>query len=168
VQVQPEARVQVQPVTVPGSGGGAPPASLGADSAGCPWSRGQETEPPRVAGDPQDGPKAMKGCPIPRKTRDAVRRQTPPAPTPGNRWPQPSAEDGQDTVGLDLAGGPVIAEISPKRQQGAWIILGKIGDPVFASGVRTRPSIAEPGCAATVKLVIIKSQPDLSVRLMPQ
>jgi len=136
-QVQPEARVQVQPVTVPGSV---------EPRAG--------TEPPRVAGDLKTGPKAMK-LPYSEENVAMLLRQAPAAPTPEPVPPQPSAEDGQDTVAwIWPAAGRVLAGFSEATNKGVDI-LGKIGDPVFASA-SGRVVYSGTGLRGYGKLVIIK------------
>jgi lipoprotein NlpD len=149
-QVQPEARVQVQPVTVPGS---VEARSLGADPRAAVEPRAG-TEPPRIAGDLKTGPKAMK-LPYSEENLAMLLRQTPPAPTPEPVPPQPSAEDGQDTVAwIWPAGGRVLAGFSEATNKGVDI-LGKIGDPVFASA-SGRVVYSGTGLRGYGKLVIIK------------
>jgi len=149
-QVQPEARVQVQPVTVPGS---VEARSLGADPRAAVEPRAG-TEPPRVAGDLKTGPKAMK-LPYSEENLAMLLRQAPPAPTPEPVPPQPSAEDGQDTVAwIWPAAGRVLAGFSEATNKGVDI-LGKIGDPVFASA-SGRVVYSGTGLRGYGKLVIIK------------
>lgn len=146
-QVQPEARVQVQPVIVPGS---VEARSLGADPrAGVEPRAG--TEPPRVAGDLKTGPKAIK-LPYSEQNLAMLLRQSPPTEP---LLPPPGAEDGQDTVAwMWPASGRVLAGFSEATNKGVDI-LGKIGDPVFASA-SGRVIFSGTGLRGYGKLVIIK------------
>jgi lipoprotein NlpD len=150
--VQPEARVQVQPVTVPGSVEARP---LGADPRAAVEPRAG-AEPPRVAGDLKTGPKAMK-LPYSEENLAMLLRQSPPKPesTPESLPSQPNAEDGQDTVAwIWPATGRVLAGFSEATNKGVDI-LGKIGDPVFASA-SGRVVYSGTGLRGYGKLVIIK------------
>jgi lipoprotein NlpD len=142
--VQPEAGVQVQPATVPGS---VEARSLGADPRAG-------TEPPRVAGELlKTGPKAMK-LPYSEENLAMLLRQSPP-PAPETLPPPPGAEDGQDTVAwIWPAAGRVLAGFSEPANKGVDI-LGKIGDPVFASA-SGRVIFSGAGLRGYGKLVIIK------------
>jgi len=144
-QVQPEARVQVQPVTVPGS---VEARSLGGDSrAGA--------EPPRAAGGLlKTGPKAMK-LPYSAENLAMLLRQSPPQPTAEPVAPQPGPEDGQDTVAwIWPATGRVLVGFSEATNKGVDI-LGKVGDPVFASA-SGRVVYSGVGLRGYGKLIIIK------------
>ena len=150
-QVQPDARVQVQPVTVPGS---VETRSLGGDSrAGAEPRAG--TEPPRPAGDLlKTGPKAMK-LPYSEENLAMLLRQSPPQPRAEPVAPQPGAEDGQDTVAwIWPAKGRVLAGFSEATNKGVDI-LGKVGDPVFASA-SGRVVYSGIGLRGYGKLIIIK------------
>ncbi len=148
-QVHPEARVQVQPVTVPGS---VEARSLGADPRAAVDPRAG-TEPPRVASNLKTGPKAMK-LPYSEENLAMLLRQSPPPSTPESP-PQPSAEDGQDTVAwIWPAAGRVLAGFSEPTNKGVDI-LGKVGDPVFASA-SGRVIFSGTGLRGYGKLVIIK------------
>jgi lipoprotein NlpD len=149
-QGQPEARVQVQPVIVPGS---VEARSLGGDSrAGAEPRAG--TEPPRASGDLKTGPKAMK-LPYSEENLAMLLRQSPPQPAAEPLQPQPGAEDGQDTVAwIWPATGRVLAGFSEATNKGVDI-LGKIGDPVFASA-SGRVVYSGTGLRGYGKLVIIK------------
>src|SRR5713226_1378114 len=150
VPVQGEARVQVQPATVPGS---VEARSIGADPRGGAAPRAG-TEP-RAAGDLlKIGPKAMK-LPYSEENLAMLLRQSPPPPAPQPAPPQPSAEDGQDTVAwMWPATGRVLAGFSEASNKGVDI-LGKIGDPVFASA-SGRVVYSGVGLRGYGKLVIIK------------
>jgi lipoprotein NlpD len=149
-QVPPEARVQVQPVPVPGS---VEARSLGADPRAAVEPRAG-TEPPRVSGDLKTGPKAMK-LPYSEENLAMLLRQSPPPTTPEPPAPQPRAEDGQDTVAwMWPAGGRVLAGFSEATNKGVDI-LGKVGDPVFASA-SGRVVYSGTGLRGYGKLVIIK------------
>ncbi len=142
-QAQPDARVQVHPVTVPGS---VEARSLGADSRAG-------TEPPRAGGDLKTGPKAMK-LPYSEENLAMLLRQSP-QPTAEPLPPQPGAQDGQDTVAwIWPAAGRVLAGFSETTNKGVDI-LGKIGDPVFASA-SGRVVYSGVGLRGYGKLVIIK------------
>ena len=150
-QVQPEARVQVQPVIVPGS---VEARSLGGDSRTGAEPRAG-TEPPRAAGGLlKTGPKAMK-LPYSEENLAMLMRQSPPQPTAVPVAPQPGAEDGQDTVAwIWPATGRVLAGFSEATNKGVDI-LGKVGDPVFASA-SGRVVYSGIGLRGYGKLIIIK------------
>jgi lipoprotein NlpD len=149
-QVQPEARVQVQPVTVPGS---VEARSLGADPRAAVEPRAG-AEPPRVSGDLKTGPKAMK-LPYSEENLAMLLRQSPPPTTPEAPPQQPRVEDGQDTVAwMWPASGRVLAGFSEATNKGVDI-LGKVGDPVFASA-SGRVVYSGVGLRGYGKLVIIK------------
>jgi lipoprotein NlpD len=146
VPVQSGAGVQVQPATVPGS---VEARSLGADPRAG-------TEAPRVGGDLKTGPKAMK-LPYSEENLAMLLRQSPPKPEPppDQLPPQPGAEDGQDTVAwMWPAAGRVLAGFSEPTNKGVDI-LGKVGDPVFASA-SGRVIFSGAGLRGYGKLVIIK------------
>jgi lipoprotein NlpD len=144
VAAQPEARVQVQPVTAPGS---VEARSIGTDPRAG-------TEPPRVSGDLKTGPKAMK-LPYSEENLAMLLRQSPQPPTPESLPQQPNAEDGQDTVAwIWPAAGRVLAGFSEPTNKGVDI-LGKVGDPVFASA-SGRVIFSGTGLRGYGKLVIIK------------
>jgi len=150
VPVQGEARVQVQPATVLGS---VEARSIGADPRGGAAPRAG-TEP-RAAGDLlKIGPKAMK-LPYSEENLAMLLRQSPPPPAPEPAPPQPSAEDGQDTVAwMWPATGRVLAGFSEATNKGVDI-LGKVGDPVFASA-SGRVVYSGIGLRGYGKLIIIK------------
>jgi len=149
-QVQSEARVQVQPVTVPGS---VEARSLGADPRAAVEPRAG-TEPPRVAGDLKTGPKAMK-LPYSAENLAMLLRQSPPQPTAEPVAPQPGPEDGQDTVAwIWPATGRVLVGFSEATNKGVDI-FGKVGDPVFASA-SGRVVYSGVGLRGYGKLIIIK------------
>jgi lipoprotein NlpD len=142
--VQGEARVQVQPAAVPGS---VEARSIGADP--------RAAVAPRAGGDLlKTGPKAMK-LPYSEENLAVLLRQSPTPPAPEPAPPQPSAEDGQDTVAwMWPATGRVLAGFSEAANKGVDI-LGKIGDPVFASA-SGRVVYSGTGLRGYGKLVIIK------------
>jgi lipoprotein NlpD len=108
------------------------------------------TEPPRVAGDLKTGPKAIK-LPYSEQNLAMLLRQSPPT----EPLPPPGAEDGQDTVAwMWPASGRVLAGFSEATNKGVDI-LGKIGDPVFASA-SGRVIFSGTGLRGYGKLVIIK------------
>ena len=150
-QGQPEARVQVQPVTVPGA---VEARSLGGDSRAGAEPRGG-TEPPRAAGDLlKTGPKAMK-LPYSEENLAMLLRQAPAQPKAEPATPQPGVEDGQDTVAwIWPATGRVLAGFSEATNKGVDIV-GKVGDPVFASG-SGRVVYSGTGLRGYGKLIIIK------------
>ena len=149
-QVQPEAGVQVQPAMVPGA---VEARALGADPRAAVEPRAG-TEPPRVSGDLKTGPKAMK-LPYSEENLAMLLRQSPPPPTPETLPQQPRAEDGQDTVAwMWPASGRVVAGFSEPTNKGVDI-LGKVGDPVFASA-SGRVIFSGMGLRGYGKLVIIK------------
>ena len=149
-QVPPEARVQVQPVIVPGSVEARP---LGGDSRAVAEPRAG-AEPPRASGDLKTGPKAMK-LPYSEENLAMLLRQAPPQPAAEPVAPQPGAEDGQDTVAwIWPAAGRVLAGFSEATNKGVDI-LGKVGDPVFASA-SGRVVYSGVGLRGYGKLIIIK------------
>jgi lipoprotein NlpD len=142
--------VQVLPANVPGSvearALGAGPRAAAQPRAGA--------EPPQVAGDLKTSPKAMK-LPYSEENLAMLLRQSPPTPTPESPSPPPSAEDGQDTVAwMWPASGRVLAGFSEATNKGVDI-LGKVGDPVFASA-SGRVVYSGTGLRGYGKLVIIK------------
>jgi lipoprotein NlpD len=144
-QVQPGAGVQVQPAMGPGA---VEARSIGADPRAA-------VQPPQIAsGLLKTGPKAMK-LPYSEENLAMLLRQSPPPPAPEPPSPQPSAEDGQDTVAwMWPATGRVLAGFSEATNKGVDI-LGKIGDPVFASA-SGRVVYSGVGLRGYGKLVIIK------------
>jgi lipoprotein NlpD len=142
--------VQVQPAMVPGT---VESRSLGGDprAAGQPRAG---AEPPQVAGDLKTGPKAMK-LPYSEQNLAMLLRQSPATTAPESPPPQPSAEDGQDTVAwMWPATGRVLAGFSEATNKGVDI-LGKVGDPVFASA-SGRVVYSGVGLRGYGKLIIIK------------
>jgi lipoprotein NlpD len=142
--------VQVQPATGPGA---VEARSIGADPrAGAAPRPGTE---PRAAGDLlKTGPKAMK-LPYSEENLAMLLRQSPAPPAPEPASPQPSAEDGQDTVAwMWPATGRVLAGFSEATNKGVDIV-GKIGDPVFASA-SGRVVYSGVGLRGYGKLIIIK------------
>ena len=147
VPAQPETGVQVQPVTVPGSLEARP---LVADPrAGA--------EAPRAAGDLlKTGPKAMK-LPYSEENLAMLQRQAPlkpdlkfePTPAP------PGSGDDPDRVDwIWPASGRILAGFSEATNKGVDI-LGKIGDPVYASAAG-RVVYSGTGLRGFGRLVIIK------------
>jgi lipoprotein NlpD len=136
--------VQVQPAMVPGT---VEARSLGADP--------RAVVPPQVAGDLlKTGPKAMK-LPYSEENLATLLRQSPARPAPESPPPQPSAEDGQDTVAwMWPATGRVLAGFSEATNKGVDIV-GKVGDPVFASA-SGRVVYSGVGLRGYGKLIIIK------------
>jgi lipoprotein NlpD len=143
--------VQVQPATGPGA---VEARSIGADPH-APVAPRAGTEPPRAGGDVlKTGPKAMK-LPYSEENLAMLLRQSPPPPAPEPASPQPSAEDGQDTVAwMWPATGRVLAGFSEATNKGVDIV-GKIGDPVFASA-SGRVVYSGVGLRGYGKLIIIK------------
>jgi lipoprotein NlpD len=138
------AGVQVQPVTVPGALEARP---LGADPRGA--------EAPRAAGDLlKTGPKAMK-LPYSEENLAMLLRQGPlplkfePTPLP------PGSGDDPDRVDwIWPSSGRILAGFSEATNKGVDI-LGKIGDPVYASAAG-RVVYSGTGLRGFGKLVIIK------------
>lgn len=122
---QPQAGVQVQPAIAPGAVEVRP---LG----GGPGSR---TEAPRVVpGLLKTGPKAMK-LPYSEENLAMLLRQSPPKPQSqlDSPTPPPVAVEGPDSVAwMWPASGRVLAGFSEATNKGVDIV-GKIGDPVYAS-----------------------------------
>ncbi len=149
-QVQPAAGVQVQPATGPGA---VEARSIGADPR--PGAAPRPGTEPRAAGDLlKTGPKAMK-LPYSEENLAMLLRQSPPPAAPEPASPQPSAEDGQDTVAwMWPATGRVLAGFSEATNKGVDIV-GKIGDPVFASA-SGRVVYSGVGLRGYGKLIIIK------------
>jgi lipoprotein NlpD len=142
--------VQVQPATIPGS---VEARSIGADPrAGAAPRAGAE---PRAGGDLlKTGPKAMK-LPYSEENLAMLLRQSPAPAAPEPASPQPSTEDGQDTVAwMWPATGKVLAGFSEATNKGVDIV-GKIGDPVFASA-SGRVVYSGVGLRGYGKLIIIK------------
>ena len=142
--------VQVQPATIPGS---VEARSIGADPrAGAAPRAGAE---PRAVGDLlKTGPKAMK-LPYSEENLAMLLRQSPAPAAPEPASPQPSTEDGQDTVAwMWPATGRVLAGFSEATNKGVDIV-GKIGDPVFASA-SGRVVYSGVGLRGYGKLIIIK------------
>src|SRR6266705_619844 len=136
-----------------------PPGTVEARSLGGDSRAGAEpragTEPPRGGGDLlKTGPKAMK-LPYSEENLAMLLRQSPPQAKAEPLTPQPGAEDGQDTVAwIWPATGRVLAGFSEATNKGVDI-LGKIGDPVFASA-SGRVVYSGTGLRGYGKLVIIK------------
>jgi lipoprotein NlpD len=142
--------VQVQPAMVPGT---VESRALGADPRAAAQPRAG-AQPPQVAGDLKTGPKAMK-LPYSEENLAMLLRQSPPTTVPESPSPPPSAEDGQDTVAwMWPATGRVLAGFSEATNKGVDI-LGKVGDPVFASA-SGRVVYSGTGLRGYGKLVIIK------------
>ncbi len=142
--------VQVRPAMVPGT---VESRSLGGDPRAAAQPRAG-AEPPQVAGDLKTGPKAMK-LPYSEQNLAMLLRQSPATTAPESPPPQPSAEDGQDTVAwMWPATGRVLAGFSEATNKGVDI-LGKVGDPVFASA-SGRVVYSGIGLRGYGKLIIIK------------
>ena len=125
VPAQPQTGVQVQPAIVPGTVEVRP---LGGEARA-------RTEAPRVVpGLLKAGPKAMK-LPYSEENLAMLLRQSPPAPRQQLESPTqpPVAAEGPDSVAwMWPASGRVLAGFSEATNKGLDIV-GKIGDPVYAS-----------------------------------
>ena len=148
---QADAGVQVQPIVTPGAVEG---RALGEQQS--------PAEQPRAAAEPREaarpellktGPKAMK-LPYSEDNVALVMRLSPPeAKAEAETAPGPSAQsDGVDWMWP--ASGKVLANL-PKGANKGVDILGKIGDPVFASAAG-RVVYSGTGLRGYGKLVIIK------------
>jgi len=155
-QAQPEASVQVQPIVVPGA---VEARSLGGDQRPAVESPRQTVEPKIPATEAprpellKAGPKAMK-LPYSEENLAAILRLSPPE-AKAEAEPAPGAT--QQTDGVDWmwpATGKVLAGL-PKGANKGVDILGKIGDPVFASA-SGRVVYSGTGLRGYGKLVIIK------------
>jgi lipoprotein NlpD len=148
VPAQPEAGVQVQPVTVPGALEARP---LGADSRAG-------TEGSRAAGDLlKTGPKAMK-LPYSEQNLAMLLRQAPLKPElklePTPLLPG-SVEEPDRVDWIWPASGRILAGFSEATNNKGVDIIGKIGDPVYASAAG-RVVYSGTGLRGFGKLVIIK------------
>ena len=157
VQVQPDAGVQVQAVVTPGA---VEARSLGGDTRAA-------TEPPRATVEPRaavaeaarpellkTGPKAMK-LPYSEENLALVLRQSPAEAKVEAPVALPGAAAGSDGVDwMWPASGRVLAGFSKGVNKGLDI-LGKVGDPVFASA-SGRVVYSGTGLRGYGKLVIIK------------
>jgi lipoprotein NlpD len=152
VQVQPDASVQVRPVVTPGS---VEARSLGGDTRAS-------TESPRAAvaaaaARPEllkTGPKAMK-LPYSEENVAVILRQSPPEAKVETLAPPSGAAVESDGVDwMWPASGRVLAGFSKGANKGVDI-LGKVGDPVFASA-SGRVVYSGAGLRGYGKLVIIK------------
>ena len=153
-QPQPEAGVQVQPIVVPGS---VEARSLGGDSRSAETSRATVESRAGAAEAPRPellktGPKAMK-LPYSEENVALLLRQAPPDPKVEVAPPSSSGEsDGVDWMWP--ATGRVLAGFSKGTNKGVDI-LGKVGDPVFASAAG-RVVYSGAGLRGYGKLIIIK------------
>jgi lipoprotein NlpD len=151
VQAQPDASVQVQPVVTPGavevrSLGGEPRAA-----AESPHTAAAEVARPELL---KTGPKAMK-LPYSEENLALLLRQSPPEAKVES--PLPPAGAATESDGVDWiwpASGRVLAGFSKGANKGVDI-LGKIGDPVFASA-SGRVVYSGAGLRGYGKLIIIK------------
>jgi lipoprotein NlpD len=138
-----DAGVQVQPIVIPGAVEGRP---LGSGEP-----RGA-AETPRAGGDLKTGPKAIK-LPYSEENLAMLQRQSPPKAEPPAQPPGATAEsDGVDWMWP--ATGRVLAGFSKGANKGVDIV-GKVGDPVFASA-SGRVVYSGTGLRGYGKLVIIK------------
>jgi lipoprotein NlpD len=148
-QAQPDAGVQVQPIVAPGA---VESRALGEQRS--PAEQPQAGAEPREAPKPEllkTGPKAMK-LPYSEDNVALVMRLSPPE-AKAETAPGPSAQsDGVDWMWP--ASGKVLANL-PKGANKGVDILGKIGDPVFASA-SGRVVYSGTGLRGYGKLVIIK------------
>ncbi|HET7199499.1 MAG TPA: peptidoglycan DD-metalloendopeptidase family protein [Burkholderiales bacterium] len=159
-RVPSEPSVQVQPVTTPGS---LEERSLGVDARvpvapprpGVEPRSGAET--PRVGGDLlKTGPKAVK-MPYSEENLAMMLRQSPQVPEPKLDSPSPPSSAAAESDGVDWmwpATGRVLAGFSEATNRGLDIV-GKIGDPVFASA-SGRVVYSGAGLRGYGKLIIIK------------
>ncbi len=146
---QPDAGVQVQPIAAPGSVEVRP---LGGDARPSP------PEAPRAAGDLKTGPKAVK-LPYSEENLALLSRQPqpegkPPAALPPPQKPDGAAEDSDNVDWMWPASGRILAGFSEAANKGVDIV-GKIGDPVYASAAG-RVVYSGTGLRGYGKLVIIK------------
>jgi lipoprotein NlpD len=152
-QAQPDAGVQVQPIVVPGVvearslGGGDSRASVEAPRAAA--------DAPKAGAGLKTGPKAVK-LPYSEENLALLLRQSPPKPEAKADAPgQPGAAAEPDGVDwMWPASGRVLAGFSKNTNKGVDI-LGKVGDPVFASA-SGRVVYSGAGLRGYGKLVIIK------------
>lgn len=156
-QIQPDARVQVQPAVTPGS---VEARSLGGDTRAT-------TESPRAAVEPRaaaaavarpellkTGPKAMK-LPYSEENLALLLRQSPPEAKVEALAAQTGTATESDGVDwIWPASGKVLAGFSKGANKGVDI-LGKVGDPVFASA-SGRVVYSGAGLRGYGKLIIIK------------
>jgi lipoprotein NlpD len=155
-QIQPGAGVQVQPVLTPGS---VEAHSLGGDARAA-------TDPQRTTPEPRaaaavarpellkTGPKAMK-LPYSEENVALLLRQAPREAKVEAPVPQPNA--GAESDGVDWmwpASGRVLAGFAKGTNKGVDI-LGRVGDPVFASA-SGRVVYSGTGLRGYGKLIIIK------------
>lgn len=156
-QTQPGAGVQVQPILTPGA---VEARSLGGDPRAA--TDPQRTTPERRAAAPEaarpellkTGPKAVK-LPYSEENVALLLRQAPREAKVEAPVPQPSA--GAESDGVDWmwpASGRVLAGFSKGTNKGVDI-LGKVGDPVFASA-SGRVVYSGVGLRGYGKLIIIK------------
>ncbi len=165
VPARVDSDVRVQPATNPGAVEARP---LGASGPGA--AAGGTARPPPVApvpparpADLKTAPKAMK-LPYSEQNVALLLRQHPPAAVPGPEAPgaAPSAapkpegapEDSETVAWMWPASGRVLAGFSEATNKGLDIV-GKIGDPVFASA-GGRVVYSGAGLRGYGKLVIIK------------
>jgi lipoprotein NlpD len=154
-QVQPDASVQVRPVVTPGS---VEARSLGGDARASTESPRATVEPRAAAAARPEllktGPKAMK-LPYSEENVAVILRQSPPEAKVEALAPQPGAAVESDGVDwMWPASGRVLAGFSKGANKGVDI-LGKVGDPVFASA-SGRVVYSGAGLRGYGKLVIIK------------
>ena len=149
-QGQTDSGVQVHPVVIPGA---VEAHSLG----GEPRAAGEPRAPAAQAARPdllKTGPKAMK-LPYSEENVALVLRESPPEAKLEAAVPQPGAA--QESDGVDWmwpAPGRVLAGFSKATNKGVDI-LGKVGDPVFASA-SGRVVYSGTGLRGYGKLIIIK------------
>jgi len=156
-QAQPDAGVQVQPIVAPGS---VEARSLGGDSRAAAESPRAVVEPKVTASEAtrpellKTGPKAMK-LPYSEDNLALILRQSPPeAKVEPPAAPPPAAAQSDGVDWMWPAAGRVLAGFSKGTNKGVDI-LGKVGDPVFASA-SGRVLYSGSGVRGYGKLVIIK------------
>jgi lipoprotein NlpD len=151
-QSQAEASVQVQPIVAPGA---LEPRPLGSEQRGAAEPSRAAVEP-REAGELKTGPKATK-LPYSEENLALLLRQSPQKPEPKIDVPGPAAGAAAESDGVDWmwpASGRVLASFSKGTNKGVDI-LGKVGDPVFASA-SGRVVYSGAGLRGYGKLIIIK------------
>ena len=155
-QAQPETGVQVQPIVAPGALEARPQGSEPRGAAEPSRGAVEPREAPRAVGDVKTGPKAMK-LPYSEENLALLLRQSPQKPEPKIDVPGQQANAPAETDGVDWmwpASGRVLAGFSKGTNKGVDI-LGKVGDPVFASA-SGRVVYSGAGLRGYGKLIIIK------------
>ena len=154
--VQPAAEIQVQPIVAPGA---VEARTLGSDTRAQTDAPRQVVEPKAPATEAarpdllKTGPKAMK-LPYSEENLALILRLSPPE-AQAEAAAAPAAAAQSDSVDwMWPASGRVLAEL-PKGTNKGLDILGKIGDPVFASA-SGRVVYSGTGLRGYGKLIIIK------------